>query len=480
VHLNVSLKNRELALRLRSPAGATGSLLRTTGSLGLATVVARICSLGVIAVIARTSGQSAVGIYGLATLTGSFIALVGSAGFPTYITRGYAARVVAPREVDAIHLARLSVLIVGALSVLFASTRIEPWDIALPFTCVATAVLFDQLNETAWAKIRGTSRASTEALVNAFTYLGLLAVICVFWSFDSLNFAAVGVMMFVVAALRSGLAWSSGGIGLVRPTEIRKTVKRHLMPAAPFVASDVLGLAYLRGDTLVLAAFVSTASLGEYVAAASLTSPVVQVAAAMSAGAIATASARQASRASSLELIAFFSRCGLAVAAALCIAAPSVVRLLYGPGHQSIVQLATVLCLFLPLRFLNFSLSSVALAKGWAKQRFYVVLFSAIANIGLNVSLDPWASSMGAAWATVLTEVGVTCAFALLLKRDRLGAGFPPVAAAVIVACGLQFIALADGEHRFINPATGLVLGVACIRYRKSRGRRREFARVSA
>jgi O-antigen/teichoic acid export membrane protein len=197
-------------------------------------------------------------------------------------------------------------------------------------------------------------------------------------------------------------------------------------------------------------------------------------------GALALASAPNASERSALQLVAFFSRCGLIASGMLCVAAPLLIRLLYGSGHRMIISLAIILSLFLPLRFLNFALSSLALARGWATKRLYVVLFSAVLNVSLNLLLDPWAGSLGAAWATVLTEVGVAVVFLSLLGRERLSRAAWPVFIAVGIACGAQLVRLFMVHDEWLGVATGVLLGLGALSSFQAQRSRVDIARISA
>jgi len=415
----------------------SASLFRTTGLLGVAMAVTRLCNLGVVATLARGAGTSAVGLYGLATLAASFIALAGSLGFSTYSTRERASGLMTDNEVGAVHCGRLVVASTATVLVYTIASRVlSPLD-AIGFTGFAGAVLLDQWNETAWALIRGTRRAYQEALTNGVTYGALLLVALLLLSQDRLSFFSAGVAAYSIAALRSATACATVRVPWPRSLRtIEAAVRRHIRRALPYMASDVFGLAYLRGDTLVLALFVSTSELGEYVAANAFTAPLVQIASAMSLGALATSASRRiGGDGSELAVTQFFSRSGLAVGSALVASLALTVRALYGQGHGAIIALASILAMFIPLRFFNFGLSSILLARGMAVRRLKIVLFGLGSNVVLNLVLDPFAHARGAAWATVITEVGVSAALLVALGERRLRREGAFLGLAVGLAC---------------------------------------------
>jgi O-antigen/teichoic acid export membrane protein len=379
-------------------------------------MVTRAANLVVIAALARSAGAQAVGDYGLATLGGSFVALLTSCGLPAYLTRTRAASELDVAELSAVHVGRafacaVTLGVAGAV----CAVVLSPAE-ALGVWALMAAVVLDQLNESAWASIRGTRRAHLEAIVNGATYavLGVLAVGIALA--HSLSIAVLGVTAAVIALGRSLIAAKVAGLqspeGLV---QVRVATVHHVRRAIHYLGSDVLGLAYLRGDTLVLALFVSRAALGGYVSAAALTAPLVQVGSAMGAGALAAATR---DRDDPTAVVDFFLRVGVVVTAGLSVMVPLAIALMYGATRPAVIHLALILALFLPLRFFNFGLSSIALARGEAAGRFYVVVASVVVNVVLNLILDPFLGAAGAAWATVATEAFVSGAF-LMLVRDR-------------------------------------------------------------
>jgi O-antigen/teichoic acid export membrane protein len=419
----------------------------SAGFLGLATVVSRLCNVGLLVVLARSAGQSAVGYYGIATLIASFASLTFSAGFSTYLTRGRARGEIEPDVVSAIHVGRFVALLAAAVIMTVVSGVIFHGAALYAFLGFALAAMLDQWNETAWALIRGTKRAPREALVNGLTSLLLLGICGVAFSLGRASLGFIAAACLVVAVLRSAIAVATTGVDLVqRPETVLRNVRSHLRSASPYLASDVLGLAYLRGDTLVLSLLVSVSEVGSYVAAVGMVSPLVQVAASMSLGALASVSRGGSARTiSNLKVYRFFGYAGLFGSAAVMLAIFNGSRILYGGSGQTIAQLAVVLALFLPLRFLNFGLSSVLISRGHAMQRLLVVGQSIVLNIILNLCLDPSFGAAGAAWATVATELTVSLTFLFFLKD--VWKSFQIWANIAVVGCVAAFLGVANVLH---------------------------------
>jgi O-antigen/teichoic acid export membrane protein len=475
-----------------SEASATqhsrASLTVASGLLGLSTVATRLTTLVVMALLVRGAGPEAVGYFGLATLIASLTAAALSLGLPTYLTRQAPAGLVSPAEVARIHWTRVTVLLLVAGAALPVAGVVLPPAIWFGFGLFFVASLLEQGNETAWVLIRGTRSAWAEPLTN--TSAGLLLVgACAAdaWITGGLSFTHAAVYVASAAVVRSLVSFAVVGIRRHLRASGRLRVGRHVRAALPYFAADVLGLFYLRGDVILLALFVAAAEVGRYVSAAALIGPAVQVAASMGIGALAYAAPRFLSGIGPeggagprdvddpRTIVRFFTVSGQAVAGLMFLALPVAVTVLFGGAGDDILALAMVLGLFLALRFTNFGLSAILLARGRADRRLAVLVISIAGNVALNLALDPRFGTFGAAWATVATEVIV--AASLLWSIRGPGLTRPVVwAFAVVAAAGAAMVVLtrAADQHATGAFAAGAVLlavalASALVRRRGSR-----------
>ena len=110
-------------------------------------------------------------------------------------------------------------------------------------------------------------------------------------------------------------------------------------------------------------------------------------------------------------------------AVALVVAGPAgwLVTLFYGPSYAAATPAFRVLLVAAPLFFLNYALTHQLI--GWDRQKVYAGVSAAalVANLTLDVALVPRFGLVGAAWATVATEVVVTagCVAALAWRGAR-------------------------------------------------------------
>ena len=420
------------------------SLKVASGLLGVATIATRLSVLLVLALLVRDAGAASVGYYGLATLTASFVAAGLSFGLPMYLTRDVAAGAVSRAQAARIHVGRFVVL-AAAAAVAYPIIGVTVSDgIVLGFFLFLGSSLLEQWNDTAWVLIRGTRTAWAEALVNGVAGTALVAVCAAdAWLFDGLSFVDAAAYFAVIAVLRSAAAVVASGLWRQLRTPASVAVVAEIRRALPYYASDLLGLMYFRGSVFVLALFASAAEVGEYVAAAALVNPAVQVAASMGVGALAYAGRLVGDGAPDepSTIFRFFRGAGSAAAGGLLIALPLATYILFGDEGGDTPVLAAVLALFLALRFANFGLSSILLSAGQAGSRLLVLVISITGNVILNLLLAKPFGAYGAAWATVLTEL-VVAGSLLWFIRDRALVRLVVPASIAVAAVGVVLVVL--------------------------------------
>ncbi|WP_162907367.1 lipopolysaccharide biosynthesis protein [Allorhizocola rhizosphaerae] len=429
--------------RHRAPRRA--SLALSSGLLGVSTLISRVSTLALVVLLTRGAGVDAVGYYGLATLSASLVAIGLSFGMPTYLTRQVPAGLVQPSHVTRIHALRFAVLGTVAAVAYPVMAAVAPTDVSLGFFLFFAASMLDQWNETAWVRVRGTASAWKESVVNGCSSI-LLASVCAadLWLFDGLTFLDAARYCVMVAMLRSLAAtvWSAAGRREPGGVPERLHLAKHLRQGFPYLVSDLLGLLYFRGDVLILSSFVAATQVGQYVSATGLINPAVQVASAMSVGALAYAAPRVFTGGEGgsepTTIYRFFLQAGLAAAGVICVGLPLGVSILFGAEGGPILQLALILSLFLTARFANFGLSAILLAGGGASKRVLVLLASIAASVALNLVLVGRFGAMGSAWSAVVTEFVVAGA---LLWASRVRQLATPVAltmTGVVLAGGVM------------------------------------------
>ncbi len=102
------------------------------------------------------------------------------------------------------------------------------------------------------------------------------------------------------------------------------------------------------------------------------------------------------------------------------------IPLIWGPEFAPTGEIFRVLILSAIPVFAGYLITQMLVAEGRLGAFFGIALSSCLLNIGLNLVLIPRAAGIGAAWATLITEAGVTLAGAVVLgflpfRRPRSG-----------------------------------------------------------
>ena len=469
------------------PRPRSSSLKVSSGLLGLATIITRLTTLVLMALLARGAGAESVGFYGLATLSASFTAAALSVGFPTYLTRSFPAELVSAQEVARIHTVRLGVLLLAAVVAYPVTGWIVPAAVQMGFVLFFLSSLLEQWNETAWVLVRGTRQAWREPLVNATTAALLLAM-CGFDALmaDGLTFNHAAIYLVFASAVRSIGAFLAAGVWRPLLSPGRTDLAGRIKQSLPYFAADLLGLMYFRGDTLVLALFVAASQVGQYVSATGIVGPAVQVASAMGVGALAYAAPRKLMGGGKADdpttIFGFFEIAGFGATGLMLVGLPVAATILFGAEGDTVLHLAMILALFLALRFGNFGLSALLLAGGKASSRLLVLVASIVGNLALNLALDRTFGPFGAAWSTVLTEL-IVAGSLIYFIRDR--ALYRPVAGSIVfvaVAAVVLVAAVAALGLTVASICTGVVFlaGAAALLLKRRSGRTVPTATVEA
>lgn len=96
---------------------------------------------------------------------------------------------------------------------------------------------------------------------------------------------------------------------------------------------------------------------------------------------------------------------------------PWVIPAVFGVDYQGAVLLLQILAFAAPVRFLASSLSSVLTAKNLMKMKIGIMGLAALLNIAINLILIPTYGELGAAVATLITELILLLAFYMAVTK---------------------------------------------------------------
>jgi O-antigen/teichoic acid export membrane protein len=401
-------------------------------SLGLE----RVCRLVVVVVMAPVIGQVAFGQYIFASTVTALLALGTDLGLGVWTTRSVAR---ASGEGAATARSRQEIVEVGLA---IRGLAAVPYACAVAVVAVTTlegsarvamgllgiAALANAFGDHFAAIVRGFERFADEARLNA-TRAILLAVA---------GLVTVTVTRSLVG-LCAGLAAANVGGVLVGAALLRRLVpsrppvppvaggapqrlaalrldrslaKAALSQSLPLWVGGIFSMLYFKIDTLFVRSLAGDAALGVYGAAfkvfeGAMILPSIFLSVSFPRLARAHGDAVAQHRLEK-HLATLLFATGLLVGAVCFVGGTPIVRLLFGARFGDAVFSLRVLAVGIPLLFLNYGLTHFLIARDLGK----LTQWASITMLGLNVVLDvtliPRGGGVGAAWATVLTELGLT------------------------------------------------------------------------
>ncbi|SFL25673.1 flippase [Geodermatophilus ruber] len=427
--------------------------------------------VGVIVLLARSGGPSALGIVQFAlTLTGL---LPFYYGVPTLLAREVARR---PEEGRRwVETGTLLALLLGTLfTVLLPLGALAVGasrDMVLALGVASLGMVLDGVARVQFAAFWAWERLELETLVTAVqetAYVVATAVVL------GLGGGPLEALMAFTASRALGACggWLLVGhhLGGLPVPRAGRPLWPTVRQCTPFALGDTLTLTYARFDTVLLGLWKGPAAVGLYQAATNLVLYFNVVPRSINRALFPRMGRAWPARPEefrwmrdvSLRLVALI---GVPVTVASLLLAPRTIDFLYGPGFAPAVLTYQLLVLIIPVRMVGHTLSLSLAATDRQTARTVAVTVAAVANVALNCWLIPRWSYLGAAVATVVCEVGLLVAYAVLLRRaagrsELLRANGWPLLAGVPMGAA---ILLTAGQHVLVSAAVGAASYAAVI-----------------
>ena len=265
---------------------------------------------------------------------------------------------------------------------------------------------------------RGLGRSDIESTLTVGQRVGTLATatLVLWWS---PGVTALAFALLVPATLTLAVSlWRARHLSTAEPGSVDQRVAfaGSAGDVLPIGAGILLSALYFRVDVLLIEVWNGPAAVGQYNAVFRLIEALRLFPAAVVAVTLPVLF-RASDPRPLVKTSASVTLFGLGVALALWVVATPLIAQLYGPGFVDAVPAFRVLLLSFPLLSLNYVLTHQLI--GWQGHRVYagICLVALVLNVGLNAQLIPAQSIVGAAWATVWTEVAITVGCALALGR---------------------------------------------------------------
>lgn len=392
---------------------------------------------------ARRLSQDAFGVFSLGTTIGWITAVASDLGIQLHTARAVAQH--PDRAVEILRTWRRIRLVTAAIAVialalgLFATSRDA--SVAVALFLLALVYIAAGLVEFLYYFFRSIGRSDLESTLTIAQRSGTLLLAGVaLWMFPNLTVLALALLLPMGATLTyasiaagrlAGVAASASGgsasdVSSPRPGDPRESAAAVLTMGVAILLSAL----YFRIDVFLVNAWNGTAAVALYNAVFRVVDALRLLPAAVVAVALPRLFAA-GDRQPMTVVAAALTAGAIAVSLGLFAIADRLIPGLYGDPYREAVPAFRVLLVSFPLMSLNYVLTHQLL--GWHGQRGYLAICAtALAfNVITNIRVLPAFGILGAAWATVGTEVVITVGCLAALSRIRTPLTHPVIPAAV-------------------------------------------------
>jgi PST family polysaccharide transporter len=388
-----------------------------------ADVVSKCVTLLVTVAAARVLAPEAFGVLALAMTTGWLLGVASDAGLPLYLARAVARGDGSLRSVvrDVMRLRARFALAAFVVGLGIAATW-APRSYVAAFALIVVAQLAGAVLETISHVYRGLGRSEIEStLTIAHRLFAAVFAAAVLIAEPTLLLLSVALVAPPLAALAvssriaSRLASASGDGASQDPPLQGITYNGFARDVAPIGLGILVSALYFRCDVYFINYWHGLDTVGMYNAVFRLVEATRLIPAAVLA-VVFPELCRASSATPMKRLAALLGSLGALTTAFTFTASSGIVHLVYGDAYQAASEALRVLSLSIPLFFVNYALTHQVIA--WDGQRRYLAITCAAlgSNVGANLLLIPAYGMVGAAWATLFTELVVSAGCLLALR----------------------------------------------------------------
>ena len=408
---------------------------------GLADAGGKAAMLLITVVAARRLNPDPFAILAFAMATGWLCGVATDAGLSMYLARETARHPRRSRQfvIEVVSL-RVGLAFLAATIAALATPALVPGHWRRQFLLIVMAQLCGGILETIAHYFRGLQRSEIESAIHAAYRLTMLVcALVVLWWWRRLDYLAIAMLIPGLIAIGASLMIAmrlsirltpditamTAGQQPWRPPSGGLTVSKFFRDVFPLGAAMLISALYFRIDVYFIQQWHGFQPVGGYNAAFRLVEALRLVPAAVMA-----VTFPLLVQARDLDLLrGIGSKLTLAggLLALVCAAgAPVIIPLVYGAPYAYAVPAFAVLSLALPLFFLNYALTHQVI--GWDGHRAYlaIVTLALAGNIAANILLVPERGIVGAAIATLLTEIIVTAGCVFSLRHEGSARRFNP------------------------------------------------------
>jgi O-antigen/teichoic acid export membrane protein len=405
---------------------------------GAADIAGKAVTLVITAVAARTLVADAFGVLALAMATGWLLGVATDAGLSMHLARETARHRGRGRQllIETLRV-RAGLAFVAATLITYVTPWIVPPHWKMQFVLLVAAQLTSAMIETVAHYFRGLERSEIEAAIHAAHRFTMLAfALIVLWWWPRLDYLGAAMLVPGIIALIISVVMAIRMSSRLEPDTSEGSLKQPLWSppldgltlaifvrnVLPLGAGVLISALYFRIDVYFVERWHGLETAGGYNAVFRLVEATRLLPAAVLAVTfpmlVQTTDTRLVQRiGGGLAVV------GVVLAVICAFGAWVIVPFVFGRPYLYAASAFSILALALPLFFLNYALTHQVI--GWDGQRAYlwIATLALAGNVMANIALVPSQGMIGAAIATLLTEVVVTagCVYALWARRAPLG-----------------------------------------------------------
>jgi PST family polysaccharide transporter len=224
-----------------------------------------------------------------------------------------------------------------------------------------------------------------------------------------------GLSLVVEAALAAMLLWRAYrvDVGTGMPWRFDRAVMHQLLRESwPLLLSAMAVMTYMRLDQVMLAALAGDGAVGQFSAALRIAEVWYFIPMAIMTAAFPAMMKKRSEGSAAYEdyvqaLYDAMAWLALAVALVVTLVASWAIPRLYGPAYAQAAEILTVQIWAGVAVAMSFVHSRWLLAEGLQRYGLVYTVAGALVNVGLNLLLIPRLGAVGAAWSTLVTQIGL-------------------------------------------------------------------------
>ncbi len=385
----------------------------TNTGWSLADQITRILLGGIVIVaLSRHLGPSTFGTLAFAVSVVKIFSVVATLGLDRIVVRhAVVQKESAPALLRKVGRIRIASSFVSYALLLLTLRLFAPEDpVVFRLGAVAGLALFFQPFDVldSFFQSRQQIRYSVAGKTSAFAVCAVLKLLFVFLSLPLLSFATLDALEPILAATGLLLLYRRVADKAGTTTNAPPSTAELLREGAPLLLATVAVIIYMRIDLVMLGSLRDSTAVGIYAAASQLSIVWAFLPMAIAPAAFPILLQARHVDAAAYEhrmrwLLQFIVVCAYAIILALLIAAPWLVRILFGVAYLDAVSVLRIHALSIVFVFVGVVQSAWDLSERLVWLAAWRTVIGAVVNIALNLWLIPAYGAAGAAVATVLS-----------------------------------------------------------------------------